>query len=82
MGREKQNALTKRTDIQQKLLNIETEKMTNDPILDDIFSEIYFMIQIDAGIRELYEDKGIMDHEVKVLLSKWIPRKDWGCDGA
>ncbi|MEK7813201.1 MAG: hypothetical protein AAB296_05510 [Candidatus Desantisbacteria bacterium] len=41
---------------------------------DDIFSELYFKLQVDLGIKELDESKSISYQQVKEQMSKWIPR--------
>ncbi len=40
--------------------------------LDDIFAEIYFKAQVDAGLRELDEGKGIPHEVVEKRMSKWL----------
>ena len=41
---------------------------------DDIFSELYFKLQVDSGIKELDEGKSIPHQQVKEQMSKWISR--------
>ncbi len=38
--------------------------------LDDIMAELYFRIQVDTGLKELDEGKGIPHKEVKKRISK------------
>jgi len=40
--------------------------------LDDILAEIYFKAQVDAGLRELDEGKGIPHEVVEERMSKWL----------
>jgi predicted transcriptional regulator len=40
--------------------------------LDDIMAEIYFKVQVDAGLKELDEGKGILHAEVEKRMSKWL----------
>jgi predicted transcriptional regulator len=40
--------------------------------LDDIMAEIYFKVQVDAGLKELDEGKGIPNEEVEKRMSKWL----------
>jgi predicted transcriptional regulator len=40
--------------------------------LDDIMAEIYFKVQVDAGLKELDEGKGIPHAEVEKRMSKWL----------
>ena len=47
------------------------QKLPKDVTLDEIFSELYFKLQVDSGINELDEGKGIPHEEVKKRMSKW-----------
>ena len=42
--------------------------------VDDIMAELYFKLQVDAGLKELDEGKGIPHDEVKKRLSKWLTK--------
>ena len=42
--------------------------------VDDIMAELYFKLQVDAGLKELDEGKGIPHDEVKKRLSKWFAK--------
>jgi hypothetical protein len=35
-------------------------------------AELYFRLQVDAGLKELNEDKGIPHEEVEKQMSKWL----------
>jgi hypothetical protein len=48
------------------------QQLPDDVTVDDIFSELYFKLQVDSGIRELDEGKGIPHQKVKERMSKWI----------
>ncbi|MEA1999436.1 MAG: hypothetical protein U9N61_08985 [Euryarchaeota archaeon] len=48
------------------------KQLPDSVTVDDIFSELYFKLQVDAGLRELDEGKGISHQEVKKRLSKWM----------
>ena len=39
---------------------------------DDVLSELYFKLQVDEGLRELDEGKGIPHQEVKERMSIWV----------
>jgi len=41
------------------------QQMPEDVSLDDIMSELYFKLQVDKGLKELDEGKGIPHQEVK-----------------
>ena len=40
--------------------------------IDDIMAELYFKLQVDAGLKELDEGKGIPHEEVEKRVSKWL----------
>ncbi len=40
--------------------------------LDEIMAELYFKKQVDSGLKELDEGKGIPHEEVEERLSKWL----------
>ena len=48
------------------------QQLPDDVTVDDILSELYFKLQVDSGLRELDESKGIPHQKVKERMSKWI----------
>jgi len=42
--------------------------------VDDIVTELYFKKQVDAGLKELDEGKGIPHEEIEKRMSKWLKR--------
>jgi predicted transcriptional regulator len=42
--------------------------------LDDIMAELYFRSQVDAGLKELDEGKGIPQEEVEKKMSTWLSK--------
>ena len=46
--------------------------MPEDVTLDDILAEIYFKAQVDAGLKELDEGKGLPQEEVEKRVAKWL----------
>lgn len=42
--------------------------------VDDIMAELYFRLQVDVGLKELDEGKGIPHEEVEKRMSKWLNR--------
>jgi len=47
------------------------QQLPDNVTIDDIFSELYFKLQVDSGLRELDEGKGISHQKVKERMSKW-----------
>ncbi|MBI5188495.1 MAG: hypothetical protein HZA07_05435 [Nitrospirae bacterium] len=50
------------------------ESLPEDVTVDDIMAELYFKLQVDAGLRELDEGKGIPHEEVEKRMSKWLTK--------
>lgn len=48
--------------------------------LEDVMEELYFKLQVDAGMKELNEGKGISHEEVEKRMSRWLT-KDPGMKG-
>jgi len=48
--------------------------LPNDVTVDDIIEELYFKIQVDEGLKELDEGKGIPHDKVKDRMSKWLKK--------
>jgi predicted transcriptional regulator len=48
------------------------QAMPDDATVDDIMAELFFKLQVDAGLRELDEGKGIPHEEVGKRMSKWL----------
>jgi hypothetical protein len=46
--------------------------LPEDSTIDDIIDELYFRMQVDLGIKELNEGKGIPHDQVKSRISKWL----------
>ncbi len=42
--------------------------------IDEIMAELYFKLQVDAGLKELDEGKGIPHEEVEKRMSKWLSK--------
>jgi len=48
--------------------------LPEDVSVDDIMAELYFKLQVDAGLKELGEGKGIPHQEVEKRMSKWLKK--------
>ena len=49
-------------------------KLPEDSSVDDIMAELYFRLQVDSGLKELDEGKGISHEEVKQRMSRWLSK--------
>jgi predicted transcriptional regulator len=59
--------------IKQQVIEI-IESLPSNTTIDDIMAKLYFKLQVDAGLKELDEGKGIPHAEVEKRLSKWLTR--------
>ena len=50
------------------------QSLPENTTVDDIMSELYFKLQVDAGLRELDEGKGIPHEEVQKRMSRWLTK--------
>lgn len=48
------------------------QSLPEEVTVDDIIAELYFKLQVDAGLRELDEGKGILHEEAEKRLSRWL----------
>ncbi|MDO8141936.1 MAG: hypothetical protein Q6358_10595 [Candidatus Brocadiales bacterium] len=48
--------------------------MPDNVTISDIMAELYFKLQVDAGLKELDEGKGIRHEEVEKRMSKWLTK--------
>ena len=46
--------------------------LSENATLDDIMAQLYFKLQVDAGLGELDEGKGITHEEVKKRMARWL----------
>ncbi len=59
--------------IKQAVIQI-IKSLPEDVTIDDIMAELYFKLQVDAGLRELNEGKGIPHEQVEKRMSKWLTK--------
>ena len=48
------------------------EELPEDITVSDIMAELYFRQNVDEGLKELDEGKGISHEEAKKRLSRWL----------
>ncbi len=48
------------------------QSLPEEVTVDDIIAELYFKLQVDAGLKELDEGKGIPHEEIEKRMSKWL----------
>jgi len=47
-------------------------KLPESANIDDIMAALYFKLQVDTGLKELDEGKGIPHEEIEKRMSKWL----------
>ncbi len=57
--------------IKQKVIKM-IQSLPEEITVDDTMEEQYFKLQVDEGLRELDEGKGISQEEVEKRMSKWL----------
>jgi len=60
--------------LKQQVIRI-IQALPDEATLDDIMAELYFKLQVDAGLGELNEGKGIPHEEVERRVSGWLSAK-------
>lgn len=50
------------------------QSLPEEITIDDIMAELYFRLQVDTGLKELDEGKGIPHEEVEKRMSKWLTK--------
>jgi predicted transcriptional regulator len=48
------------------------QSLPEEVSIDDIMAELYFKLQVDAGLNELDEGQGIPHEEIEKRMSKWL----------
>ena len=61
------------TGVKQQVIQM-IQSLPEDVSIDDIMAELYFKIQVDVGLKELDEGKGIPHEEVEKRMSKWLKK--------
>jgi len=58
-------------EVKQQVIQM-IQSLPDDVTIDDIMAELYFKLQVDAGLQELDEGKGISHEEIEKRMSKWL----------
>ncbi len=59
------------TDTKQQVHQL-IETLPDTVTLDEIMEKLYFRLQVDAGLKELAEAKGVSHEEVEKRFSSWL----------
>lgn len=57
--------------VKQQVLQM-IEALPDDVSVDDVMAELYFKLQVDAGLKELDEGMGIPQEKIEERISKWL----------
>lgn len=57
--------------VKEQVLQL-VQSLPEDITLDDVMAELYFKMQVDAGLKELDEGKGVPHEEVEKRMAKWL----------
>ena len=49
-------------------------KMPDDVSIDDIMEEFYFKLQVNRGLQDLEDGKGISHEEVEKKVQQWLSK--------
>ncbi len=60
--------------LKQQVIRI-IQALPDEATLDDIMAELYFKLQVDAGLAELNAGQGIPHEEVERRVSEWLSAK-------
>jgi len=50
------------------------QDLPDEVTIDDVRAELYFKLQVDAGLKELDEGKGIPHEEIEKRMAKWLTK--------
>ena len=50
------------------------QSLPEEVTVDDIMAELYFKLQVDAGLRELDEGRGSPHEDVEKRFSRWLTK--------
>ncbi len=59
--------------IKEKVITM-IQNMPKDTSIEDIMAELYFRYEVDEGLKQLDEGKGIPHEQVEKRMKKWLKR--------
>ncbi len=59
--------------VKEQVLQL-VQSLPEDVTVDDVMAELYFKIQVDAGLKELDEGKGVPHEEVEKRMARWLTK--------
>ncbi len=61
------------TKLQEQVIHI-VKGLPKDATMDDVMAELYFKMQVDAGLTELDQGNGIPHASVEKRMSRWLAK--------
>lgn len=59
--------------LKQQVIKI-IESLPEEASMEDVMGELYFKLQVDEGLKELDDGKGIPHAEVQKQTSQWLSK--------
>jgi hypothetical protein len=60
-------------DLKRQIIRM-IEALPDDVTTDQVMEELYFKLQVDAGLQELDDGKGISMEDVEPRMSRWLKK--------
>lgn len=57
--------------VKQQVIKL-IRSLPNNVTVDDVMGELYFKLQVDAGLKELDKGKSVSHERVEKKFSKWL----------
>jgi ABC-type uncharacterized transport system ATPase subunit len=67
----REGRILRKMRIKEKVIKM-IEELPEDITVSDVMAELYFRQNVDEGLKELDEGKGISHEEAKKRLSRWL----------
>ena len=61
------------SEVKQEVIHL-VQSLPETATLDDIMAELYFKMQVDAGLKELDAGQGISHEEAEKRMGQWLTR--------
>ncbi len=59
--------------LKQQVIKV-IESLPEEATMEDVMEELYFKLQVDTGLKELDEGKGISHEKVRKQMSPWLSK--------
>lgn len=59
------------TEIKKQIIQM-IEALPDEVTINDVMAELYFKLQVDSGLKELDEGKGLSHEQVEKRMAQWL----------